>query len=248
MTMSRSSNGAAVSMSLAGIALLHDIGEPERKAVEAKCVLRHFAAGEMIVARFGAGCAVYFMLTGVARVVHYLPGEDEITIATVGPGDTIGEIAAIDGLSRSATVIAEKDCAVAELSRHEFRDIVLRHGAVAFALLGLWAKIIRALDDKFSYVSTISPDQRVYAQLVRLARQDASGAGRWVIRDMPSHQHLADRAQTSRESVASALAELLRRGVAERHKKTFIVHDYAALRSLILSGQPEPSGAAAMDA
>src|ERR1019366_2222322 len=110
MTMSRSSNGAASSMSLAGIALLHDIGEPERKAVEAKCVLRHFAAGEMIVARFGAGCAVYFMLTGVARVVHYLPGEDEITIATVGPGDTIGEIAAIDGLSRSATVIAEKDC------------------------------------------------------------------------------------------------------------------------------------------
>jgi hypothetical protein len=48
--------------------------------------------------------------------------------------------------------------------------------------------------------------------------------------------------------VASALAELLRRGVAERHSKTFIVHDYAALRSLILSGQPEPSGAAARDA
>jgi CRP/FNR family transcriptional regulator, cyclic AMP receptor protein len=202
-------------MSLAGIHLLREIPEAELKALESKCSFRRFNAGDVIVARFSVGSAVYFILSGTGRVVHYLPGEDEITIATVSDGDTVGEIAAIDGLGRSATIIADQDCIVAELARTDFRDLVVRHGEVAFALLYRWAAIIRELDDKFSYVSTISPDQRVYSQLVRLARQEPGGDARWVVRELPSHQDLAEWAQTSRESVAAAIAELYRRGRTE---------------------------------
>jgi CRP/FNR family transcriptional regulator, cyclic AMP receptor protein len=229
----------AGAMSLAGIHLLRELAEAERKTLEDKCSFRRFNAGDVIVARFSVGSAVYFILTGTARVVHYLPGEDEITIATVSDGDTIGEIAAIDGLGRSATIIADQDCIVAELARTDFRDLVVRHGEVAFALLYRWAAIIRELDDKFSYVSTISPDQRVYSQLVRLARQEPAGDSRWLIRELPSHQDLAEWAQTSRESVAAAIAELYRRGIAERKHKSLVIHDYPVLKSLILSGRTE---------
>jgi CRP/FNR family transcriptional regulator, cyclic AMP receptor protein len=230
-------------LSLAGIQLLKDIPDAERKALEERCGFRRFAPGEVIVARFSAGSAVYFILSGTGRVVHYLPGEDEITIATVSEGDTVGEIAAIDGFGRSATIIADDDVTVAEMPRAEFRELVIRHGSIAFELLYRWASIIRELDDKFSYVSTISPDQRVYSQLVRLARQD--GEQRWVIRELPGHQELAEWAQTSRESVAAAIAELYRRGVAERRHKSLVIHDYGTLKSLILSGRTESSRAQA---
>jgi CRP/FNR family cyclic AMP-dependent transcriptional regulator len=183
-------------------------------------------------------------LSGTARVVHYLPGEDEITIATVTAGDTVGEIAAVDGLGRSATIIADEEVSVAELPRSDFRDLVTRYGTIAFALLYRWAAIIRELDDKFSYVSTISPDQRVYSQLVRLARQEGS-ADHWVVRDVPSHQDLAEWAQTSRESVAAAIAELYRRGIAERRHKSLMIHDYAGLKALVLSGRTESEKAQA---
>jgi CRP/FNR family cyclic AMP-dependent transcriptional regulator len=232
-------------MSLAGIHLLHEIPAAELKELEAKCSFRRFSAGDVIVARFSVGSAVYFILSGTGRVVHYLPGEDEITIATVSEGDTVGEIAAIDGLGRSATIIADQDCVVAELARTDFRDLVVRHGAVAFALLYRWAAIIRELDDKFSYVSTISPDQRVYSQLVRLARHEQPADTDWVIRELPSHQDLAEWAQTSRESVAAAIAELFRRGIAERKHKSLLIHDYLMLKSLILSGRTETAQAAA---
>ncbi len=240
---SDSPNPAA--LSLAGVGLLRDIPAAERKAIEEKCGFRRFAPGEVIVARFSAGNSVYFILSGTGRVVHYLPGEDEITIATVGVGDTVGEIAAIDGLGRSATIIADDDVVTAELSRQEFREVVVHHGEVAFGLLYRWAAIIRELDDKFSYVSTISPDQRVYSQLVRLARQDGEGAQQWVIRELPSHQDLAEWSQTSRESVAAAIAELFRRGIAERRNKSLVIRDYGMLKSLVLSGRTETARASA---
>ena len=241
--MAQASDGPnPATLSLAGVNLLRDIPAAERKAVEEKCGFRRFAPGEVIVARFSAGSSVYFILSGTGRVVHYLPGEDEITIATVGPGDTVGEIAAIDGLGRSATIIADDDVITAELSRQDFREVVVRHGEVAFGLLYRWAAIIRELDDKFSYVSTISPDQRVYSQLVRLARQDGDV---WLIRELPSHQELAEWSQTSRESVAAAIAELFRRGIAERRNKSLAIRDYAMLKSLVLTGRTETARASA---
>jgi CRP/FNR family transcriptional regulator, cyclic AMP receptor protein len=232
-------------LSLAGVNLLRDIPAADRKAIEEKCGFRRFAPGEVIVARFSAGNSVYFILSGAGRVVHYLPGEDEITIATVGPGDTVGEIAAIDGLGRSATIIADEDVTTAELPRTDFRDVVVAHGEVAFGLLYRWAAIIRELDDKFSYVSTISPDQRVYSQLVRLARQQEGEQQQWSIRELPSHQELAEWSQTSRESVAAAIAELYRRGIAERRHKALLIRDYAMLKSLVLTGRTETARASA---
>jgi CRP/FNR family transcriptional regulator, cyclic AMP receptor protein len=243
--MSESTGAKPGALSLAGVHLIRDIPAAELKALEERCGFRRFAPGEVIVARFSAGNAVYFILSGTARVVHYLPGEDEITIATVSEGDTVGEIAAIDGFGRSATIIADEDVTVAEMPRSEFRDLVVKHGEVAFALLYRWASVIRELDDKFSYVSTISPDQRVYSQLVRLARQEQAGEQRWAIRDLPSHQELAEWAQTSRESVAAAIAELYRRGIAERRNKSLVIHDYSTLKSLIMSGRTEVSKAQA---
>ncbi len=244
--MSQASEGTNPgALSLTGVNLLRDIPAAERKSIEEKCGFRRFAPGEVIVARFSAGSAVYFILSGTARVVHYLPGEDEITIATVGPGDTVGEIAAIDGLGRSATIIADDDVTTAELSRQDFREVVVRHGEVAFGLLYRWAAIIRELDDKFSYVSTISPDQRVYSQLVRLARQDGGDGQQWLIKELPSHQDLAEWSQTSRESVAAAIAELFRRGIAERRHKSLVIRDYAMLKSLVLTGRTETARASA---
>ncbi|HEX9464866.1 MAG TPA: Crp/Fnr family transcriptional regulator [Alphaproteobacteria bacterium] len=212
--------------------------------LETKCTFRRLAPGEVVVDRFSANVAVFFMISGAARVVHYVGdgvGDgQEITIAMVAAGDTLGEISAIDGLGRSATVVAEENCVVAELPQVEFHALIVRRGDVALELLRRWAVTIRQLSDKVSYLSTGSPDQRVYAELIRLARVEKPGGERWLIRELPSHQDLAKWAQTSRETVASAVAELVRRGVAERRTKTLYINDYAALRDMVSRSSAKP--------
>jgi CRP-like cAMP-binding protein len=232
---------APAPMSLSGVTMLRDLDGEERAALATKCNFRHVAAGEVVLDRFSPSAAVYFMVSGSARVVHFVAEGQEITIATVAAGDTIGEISAIDGRGRSATVVAEQDCVVAELPSDEFQALITRRGGVALELLRRWAVTIRQLSDKVSYLSTGSPDQRVYSELIRLARQDKPGGERWLIRDLPTHQELAKWAQTSREVVASAVAELVRRGVAERRTKTLYINDYAALRDLISRPERAPA-------
>ena len=226
-------------MSLSGIAMLRHLPQEERKLLEQKCVFRRFAAGDVVLDRFSRSVAVYFIVHGAARVVHHVIDQQEVTIATVTAGDTIGEISAIDGLGRSATVIAEEDCTVAQLPADEFHALILRRGDVALELLRRWAVTIRALSDKVSYLSTGSPDQRVYSELIRLARQEKPGGDRWLIRELPSHQELAKWAQTSREVVASAVAQLVRRGVAERRTRTLYIKDYSALTGMLSQPQAQ---------
>lgn len=222
-------------LSLAGIVLLRRMKDSEREELATRCAYRRFPAGQVILDRFSASVGVFFLLSGTARVVHYTPDQDEITIATITAGDTVGEISAIDGLGRSATVVAEDDCVVAELPREEFHGLISRCGDVALDLLRRWAATIRQLSDKVTYLASGTPDQRVYVELLRLARPEEPGSSRWLIRDLPSHHDLARWAQTSREVVAAVVGELVRRGIAARRTRTLHILDHDALKGLATS-------------
>jgi CRP-like cAMP-binding protein len=224
---------ASADLSLGGIRLLKALPPEELRALEARCTFRRFSAGEVVLEGYRAEIGIFFMVGGAARVVHAIADSQEITIAAVVAGDTIGEVSAIDSLGRAATIVAEENCLIAELPKEEFLALIVRRGDVALELLRRWARVIRALDEKVSYLSTGSPDQRVYGQLIRLARRDNADEGHWLIRELPSHQDLAEWAQTSREVVASAIGELVRRGVVERRTKTLHIKDYQALKDLV---------------
>jgi CRP-like cAMP-binding protein len=230
----------AVSLSLAGVRILRPLAEDELRRLETRCTYRRLAPGDLLMTRFTSGTAVHFILVGRVRVVHFLDGQDEVTIATIAVGEAIGEISAIDGGTASATVIAEEDCVIAELPKDEFHALLLRRGDVAVSLLRRWAGIIRDLDDKVSLVSSIGPEQRICSELVRLARVEKPGSDRWVVPELPSHQDLAIRAQTTREAVASTIAELASRGIVERRTRTLHILDYRGLQGMVRHGSSVP--------
>jgi len=237
----------AVSLSLAGVRILRPLAEDELRRLETRCTYRRLAPGDLLMTRFTSGTAVHFILVGRVRVVHFLDGQDEVTIATIAAGEAIGEISAIDGGTASATVIAEEDCVIAELPKDEFHALLLRRGDVAVSLLRRWAGIIRDLDDKVSLVSSIGPEQRICSELVRLARVEKPGSDRWVVPELPSHQDLAIRAQTTREAVASTIAELASRGIVERRTRTLYILDYRGLQAMVRHGASLPLTSAAAD-
>lgn len=234
--MSSDQRPSAPLMSLAGVKILRTVAEDERRKLETRCTFRRFPAGAPLMERFSQATAVFFIISGRARVVHSVDGKDEVTLALVSEGDALGEISAIDGGGASATVIAEEDCTVASLPKEDFQGLIVQHGEVALQLLQRWAAIIRDLDDKVSLVSSIGPEQRVYSELVRLARVEKPGSERWLVPELPNHAELAVRAQTTREAVAGAIAELASRGIAERRTRSLYINDYKALRDLVRQG------------
>jgi CRP-like cAMP-binding protein len=245
MTEEHEDAGPAVSLSLAGVKILRALPEDERRRLETRCTYRRLGPGDVLMSRFSSGTAVYFILSGGARVVHFLDGQNEITIATISAGEAIGEISAIDGGTASATVVAEDDCVIAELARDEFQALLVRRGDVALSLLRRWAGVIRDLDDKVSRVSSVGPEQRICSELVRLARVDRPGGDRWLVPELPNHQELAIRAQTTREAVASTIAELASRGIVERRTRSLHILDYRGLQAMVRHGSSLPLPVAA---
>ncbi|HUZ73001.1 MAG TPA: Crp/Fnr family transcriptional regulator [Stellaceae bacterium] len=229
-------SGPAASLSLAGVKILATVPASECTYLETHCTYRRIAAGDVLMARFSSGTAVYFILAGRARIVHHIGESDEVTIAIVGAGDALGEISAIDGGAASATIIADEDCVVAELPKQEFQALLVRRGEVALAMAKRWASIIRDLDDKVSFVSSIGPEQRICSEIIRLARVTQPGSDQWLVPELPSHQELAIRAQTTRESVARVIAELASRGVVERRTRALYILNFQALKDVVRRG------------
>ncbi|MGI9436709.1 MAG: Crp/Fnr family transcriptional regulator [Geminicoccaceae bacterium] len=210
--------------SLDNIELLRPLSDVERQAIGQHCHWRHFRAGEQILDRDSATNDVLLITGGEVRIVHYSANGRETAFAVFSAGSHVGEIAAIDGMARSASVVAISACTVAILPAERFMELVKRHSAVAIEVLRHLTKIIRTTNERIAELSTVGAVQRVYRELLRLAETSPSRGGS-AISSLPTQQDLASKVGSTRETVARALGQLMKLGVVERRGRTLFIRD-----------------------
>ncbi len=203
------------------------IGEFERNAQWS-----NYAADTIVVDRSDSTSDVYFVVRGRVKVFDYLDGRPEILVAELGAGDSFGELAAIDLNRRSARVITAEPTVLASLTGEQFRDALIRYPEVAMVLLIKFASIIRGLIVRVTSLRSMTPNQRIYMELLRMAEPNPEGDGSWIIQNLPQHAELADRVGTERETVAQAIGDLARTKVVMRKHRSLMIKDYARLQML----------------
>jgi CRP-like cAMP-binding protein len=104
---------------------------------------RTFAAGRELTTE-GAGGVGFFVIESGEAVVT-VDGEER---RTLGAGDYFGELALLDGGSRTATITATSDGRAWGLAAWEFRPLVEQNGALAWPLLEQLAGRIRELESR----------------------------------------------------------------------------------------------------
>lgn len=212
----------AETSALDGIALLASMTPAQRAALARRCAWRSFRSGEEILARDEPADTVLFIVEGRVRVVDVSVSGREVAYAVVGAGGHVGELGVIDGAPRSASVVALDACRVACLPAAAFWQLLETESGVAKALLQRLARIIRDNDEKITELATMGAMQRVYRELLRLARPLSGDA--LVIDDLPTQETLAGRLGTTRETVARVLAQLARTGITERQGRRLTIH------------------------
>ena len=216
---------------LDGIALLASMPPPRRAALARRCGWRSFRAGEEILARDEPADAVIFIVEGRVRVVDFSVSGREVAYAVVEAGGHVGELGVIDGAPRSASIVALGPCRVACLPAAAFWELLDEESGVAKALLRRLTRIIRDNDEKITELATMGAVQRVYRELLRLARPH--GCGTLVVDDLPTQETLAARLGTTRETVARVLAQLVRTGITTRAGRRLTIHRPAELELLV---------------
>ena len=178
----------------------------------------------------GEGC--YRVDDGLLKVTMLSRAGSERILAFLGPGAIVGELAIIDGLPRSASVVAVRPSLLSFLSRAAFEEFASNHPEVYKSLLTLIAARLRETDATVAAGSFLPLRGRVACTLLELAQdfgQDV-GAGRIVIRQKIGQSDLAAMAGIARENVSRILNDWKRRKLVSRLSGYYCLENKALLQ------------------
>jgi len=214
---------------LSRIALFQAVPESEIRKLDTQCIWRRVRQGECLLDYGDSGADLYFVASGKVRVKIQTVSGKEAILREIGDGEFFGELAAIDGLPRSASIVALTNATVARMPPGVFREIVHKRPEVCDAILTLLASQVRMLANRVNEFSALDVRGRIRAELLRLARPERPGAMPTVISPPPTHSELAARVACRREAVTRELNALTRAGAIERRKGAIVLVDPADL-------------------
>ena len=213
-------------------AFLSRLAEADRAALAARWTVRHYQRDEMIIAHDESGRDVFFVLEGRARATAFSERGRAVAYRDMEPGDIFGELAAIDGRARSASVVALEAMRAARLPEAAFRDIVDARPTFTWALLQHLSGEMRRMTDRIYEFSTLVVRKRLIRELLRLAEESEQAEGRAAIAPAPTHFDLAARISTHREAVSREMSALAKRKLIERRGGSLVIRDLAGLKAL----------------
>ncbi len=217
---------------LANVSLFQELDEASLKRIAERCRWHTYGDHEMIIDRESETRDVFFVTAGKVRVVNYSLSGREIAFDDIDVGGFFGELAALDGLPRSATIVALGETTVAALAPSLFVNLLEDHPEVALRVMRWLAHVVRTASERIMDLSTLGAHNRVHAELLRQARATA-GENQAEIRPVPVHGDIASRVSTTRETVARVFSDLTRQGLIKRQRDALLVLDLDRLEEMV---------------
>ena len=203
------------------VPLFSMLTESQAISVADAVVKRRFKRGEVIVEQGKKSNALFILLNGRARVVTADSRGREVILATLQPGDHIGEMSLIDNEPHSATVRAEVQTDVLMLGRIEFARCLPENSSMAYAVMRGLVQRLRHADRKIESLALMDVYGRVARALLEFATE--TGAGEMLIREKISRQDIAKMVGASREMVSRVMKDLEERGFIQTQENRSIV-------------------------
>jgi CRP-like cAMP-binding protein len=154
------------------VPFFRSLTDDEVQRLDTQCFWRRYEGKQQILGRGEGGTDVFFVISGVVRVLIRASGGREVILGDIGAGEFFGELAAIDGQPRSASVVAVTGATLARMPARVFREVIHRHSDSCDQMLELIAARLRMLDRRVDELSSLDIKHRVLAELLRLSRPD----------------------------------------------------------------------------
>jgi CRP-like cAMP-binding protein len=202
-----------------------------RQALHDRGTRRSFRRGTTLFHEGGSSDRVVVVLSGRVKVSTVTEDGKEIVLAFRGPGDLLGELAAIDGGPRSATVSSLEPVVALVVAASDFRAFLADNPPIALLLLQMLSRRLRDADRKRVEYGAHDTLGRVAARLVELAERFGEPVTRGLRITLPlSQEELAGWTGASREAVSKALQSLRGLGWVVTERRRITVLDIEALR------------------
>ena len=211
--------------------LFQGIEPDELTRIAEAMIRRRYRRHEVIFHEGDPGDSLHVVVAGRVKITRQSADGEEAIVATLGPGDSFGELVLLDGATRSATATAMDPTETVTLSRGAFQALVDGGSPFRWSLLGGVAHRIRRLTDQLAEVHFLDLAGRLALTLTRLAEETAPGATTEVRLAGPLTQSdLAAMVGGTRQRVNQILGEFADEGLVTLDAG-IVVRDVPALRN-----------------
>src|SRR6266403_2683202 len=125
-----------------------DLGPDELQRISSLCHTQNLGLGEMLFQKGDPGDALFGVRRGQIRIETGASDGSRLTLNFLGPGDLFGEVAVLDGQSRTADASAGEPTELFVLRREDFLSFLEREPRVAVKLIMLLCQRIRWMSER----------------------------------------------------------------------------------------------------
>jgi CRP/FNR family cyclic AMP-dependent transcriptional regulator len=203
--------------------LLDELDDADTRLVIAASRRRRYKRGEAICREGDPGDTLFLIDKGHVAIRVTTPAGETATMRVIGPGSHFGEMAVLEAVSRSATVVAIDTVETLCLHRDVIEELRTQHHSVDRAMLLAALKEVRRLSHALTEALYLPVPRRLARTLDRLTDVFADGV-------IPLTQDdLAGLTGTTRQTANEVLQQLVADGAITLSRGKVIVVDRARL-------------------
>lgn len=219
-------------MDLKLIPLFSELREEELEDLTKVSVRQMFKKDNMVLIEEEVGSTMFVILSGRVKISRISDEGREVILSILVDGDFFGEMAILDGQTRSANAVTLEDTEMLIIRRENFLRMLHDYPQIAINLLKELAHRLRRSDSQIKSLSLQNALGRVASTLLRIA--DDSGIikqGIVEIQHLPPQQDLANMAGTSRETISRVIKSLGQLNYVKKQGSKLLILDYERFRS-----------------
>jgi CRP/FNR family transcriptional regulator, cyclic AMP receptor protein len=174
-------------------------------ALVALGTMRAFPKNSVLVQEGDKSDQLYIVMSGRLKVFLADADGKEVIIDSLGPGQFFGEMSALDGESRSASVMTAEPSSLCVVQREQFKQFLADHPNAALALIVMLIRRARNLTRTVGNLALLDVYGRVAHLLIESATEED---GQLVVTEKISQVDIAKKVGSSREMVSRILGDL----------------------------------------
>jgi CRP/FNR family transcriptional regulator, cyclic AMP receptor protein len=227
-------------LGLKRVRLLEGLSPSAVEQLAQQCRWRRVLAQQRVISREARDQDVYLIVSGRVRITSFSASGRQVTYRDMPAGEWFGDFAAIDGMPRSADVVALEDCVVAAMSPAVFRKLLHEHPTACDRILQRLVSSVRDLTERIFDLSTLGVQNRVHAELLRLGKQTGVKGNVARIHPAPKHAEIASQVSTYREQVTREISAMVKQGLIQRAGRALVIPDVARLEKMVADVRRSP--------
>jgi len=209
---------------LSSVEVFRDLSENEVEAIARATTMTTCPPGRLFYAPDEVSEVLFLLKHGRVQLYRLSPEGKKLVVATLGAGAIFGEMALVGQGMHNTFAEAVDECVLCVLSRADVERIILARPQVALRFVEALGRRLTDLEARLEDVAFKSITARLAGLLLRLA--DEAGGARV---EGYTHQDLAERLGTYRETTTQTLNEFKQRGLIEIGRKRIDILDRAGL-------------------